>query len=108
MFDKADLRLIHMIPERNPRSIYRHPHHYLCNVEYSPPSSGEGVIQPGASPLVTTTGNCWGDVSTPAKSSIDDPDVPDLFRLLSYHLGTRGNRPPIGMHQLDFDWKSLE
>jgi len=100
MFDKSDMRLIHMIPERNPRAVNRHPHHYIGE---RGSWDHRAVLSGPFHPLTAETGNCWGDVCNPAKGSIDDPDIADLFRLLQYHLTTKGNSPPIYVDSLDFD-----
>jgi hypothetical protein len=96
MFTQSDMRFIHMIPERNPRSVYRHPHHYLNNLSNN------------QHPLEAETGNCWGNFSGPMKSVIDDPDIPELFRLLHQHLSTYGYIPPVSLDMLDYDIKTPE
>jgi hypothetical protein len=108
MFARADMRQIHMIPERNPRSVFRHPHHYVAVSQRDFDANGKAFIQKSVSPLFADTGNCWGSVSNPAKNAIDDPDIPELFRLLGYHLSTRGNGPPVKDWELDFDHTTPE
>jgi hypothetical protein len=81
---------IHMIPDRNIFSHHRHPHHYLNT-------------DPGDNPLAASTGNCWGSYSGVIKGLMDEPDFPELFRQLYYHLSTYGDRPPRRMDDLDFD-----
>ena len=89
-----ELDHIHMIPHRNMRSIYRHPHHYVSN---------DGPLSPRRSPLSYRTGNCYGDYSEVIKAMIDEPDFPALFQQLFGHLSTFGYGPPIHLESLDYD-----
>jgi hypothetical protein len=109
LFARSDMGLLHMIPERNPRSVFRHPHHYLAEYSgrYYPGQNGVTPARPlpaGVSPLSAVTGNCWGTSSVPLKSNIEMPDIPALFLIMLQHARTYGNSPPIHMEQLDFDW----
>ena len=93
-----ELSHIHMIPQRNQRSVYRHPHHYLQ-------TDGEAITR---SPLSYRTGNCYGDYSGVIKGMVDEPDFPELFRQLFGHLSTFGYGPPINLSSLDYDIHSPE
>jgi len=90
-----ELGHIHLIPQRNQRSIYRHPHHYLQ-------TDGEQIAR-NRSPLSYRTGNCYGDYSGVIKGMVDEPDFPELFRQLFGHLSTFGYGPPISLSSLDYD-----
>ena len=89
-----DIDTIHMIPDRNPNSVNRHPHHYLNVLD------GTRII---GSPLAYPTGNCFGDYSGVIKGMVDEPDFPELFRQLYGHLSTYGVMPPRSLSSLDFD-----
>jgi hypothetical protein len=93
-----ELGHIHLIPDRNTRSINRHPHHGLT-------TDGE-IMNSSRSPLTYPTINCYGDYSGVIKGMIDEPDFPELFRQLFGHLSTFGYGPPIHLSSLDYDIQS--
>ena len=91
---RPDLYQIHMIPQRNQKSIARHYHHGISAIEVT------------RIPLNYPTYNCWGDYTIPLSGLMSELDIPELFRQLRNHLATYGDRPPF--RELDFDTRTPE
>jgi hypothetical protein len=88
---------IHMIPERNPASTQRHPHHY-----FQGPNKFPHLLE-------YQTGNCYGSFSGVLTGLISQLDIPALLQQLISHLSTYGDRPPISdVSRLDFDTNTPE
>jgi hypothetical protein len=76
----------HFVPDREPLTMYRHPHHkgYLVN-----------IITP-ASPLQMDPSTCWGSFGTIVTGCVTDGDVVETFRALHAYLSRYNVRSPLG------------
>jgi len=66
---------IHMIPERNPTILTRHPHIYAKNAEDH------------RSPLDFKPEICWSGFAQLVSGAADDHDIASLFRYIHLYLG---------------------
>jgi hypothetical protein len=108
LFATCNLGDLHMIPENNLFSVFRHPHHYIAawpDESYLSSSNRQSEKIYKGNPLVGKTGNCWGDTTHSLRGSVEDPDIPAVFAILHRHLSTWGTQPPITMGLLDFPWE---
>lgn len=78
----GSMNSIHFIPERNPDSTGRHPHHVCYQrgethyLDYSPST-------------------CWATFATPVGLAMREVNLPDLFRLLRIFVGKYYNGSPL-------------
>ncbi len=76
----------HFVPDREPLTVYRHPHHKGYYTSISTPTE----------PLQLSPSTCWGSFGSIVTGCVTDGDVVETFRTLHAYLGRYDPRSPLG------------
>ncbi len=90
---------IHVIPERRPYAINRHPHHGVAGSGYHTPDSLSGHF------LDVKVHTCWSEFGSPVMSAIGEANVVELFRYMRIFAGRYYAGSPLrsmGRNDMDF------
>jgi hypothetical protein len=82
--DGPNTSLMHFIPEREPTTAYRHPHHRL-NLRTSTTET----------PLLENPSTCWGDFGQIVIRIVNEGDLVDLLRTIAIYLGRYNEGSPL-------------
>ena len=83
--------LIHMVPDRSPLTVSRHPHH---RASYD-----------GDHPLDRFPVTCWSQFATPVSIAVSEVNLVELFRFLRTFVGRYNNRSPLTNIDHNFMWR---
>jgi len=75
--ENSSLDGIHVIPERAPRVLARHPHHRVRT---------ENAIGNGH-PVTWKPSSCWSEFATPMSVAVTECDIPQVFALMRQFVG---------------------
>lgn len=85
-FTNGATNRFHFVPEREPLTIYRHPHHKAYYNDIRTPSR----------PLEMAPSTCWGSFGTIVTGCVTDGDIVETFRTLHAYLSRYNVRSPLG------------
>jgi hypothetical protein len=96
-FERGVLDSIHFVPQRAPRILDRHMHHYAYGLNETSMSRGRDAVrqtQPGG-PLKWSTHTCWGEFASVVAGSLNSLDLVETMRNLRAFVGRFYDGSPL-------------
>ncbi len=85
-FTNGATNRFHFVPDLEPLTIYRHPHHKAYYNDIRTPTR----------PLEMAPSTCWGSFGTIVTGCVTDGDIVETFRTLHAYLSRYNVRSPLG------------